>query len=517
MYQKHAARRNMHAMTKVAVLNPLGMTRIVAAVIAIAALTFLLLPSPAKALDSENIRIAKALSNAYGEIVDAVGPAVVGIETEKTIPRGRSEIDMLERFFDQLPREFGPRLRKRMEPDNEPRKTTGIGSGIVIDRDGHILTNNHVIDDADTIKVELHNEKGKTYKAEIVGRDPNSDLAVIKLVNPPANLTVARLGDSDALKSGNIVLAIGSPLGFKESVSQGVVSAKGRTLNEIAYERFIQTDAAINPGNSGGPLVNVDGEVIGINTIISTRGGGSIGIGFAIPINQAKPVISQLIEKGAVTRGWLGIEMNPDDADISKEAGHDGTGVFIARVDPKGPAAKAGIRNGDLIISYDNISIKDNEHLRYLVAETEPGRDVPVTVLRDGERVKLSINIEPQPEDLFTSARRRGLGGPDGSNEEPTEVASSLGITVSNIDDEAREKYGIPETTVDGVVITKVDPESEAADKGIRPGTVIIEMDRLPVTDLTAFRKVLKDTDKDKVLLYLRYGEASRYMLLKLK
>ncbi len=526
MYQLNQSRRGReYALVAIAPDLPGTMRRLALALAAIFFLTVALAPR-ASAADSENIKIAKALSNAYAEVVDKVGPAVVGIETEKIIRRGGDEedgADIFDRFFDQLPRDFGPRLKRRMQPDNTPQKSQGIGSGVVIDREGHILTNNHVVADADTIKVEFANEKGKTYKATIVGRDPNSDLAVIKLADHPGNFPYAKLGDSDELKPGNIVIAIGSPLGFKQSVTQGVVSAKGRTLGELAYERFIQTDASINPGNSGGPLVNLDGEVVGLNTMISTSGGrGSIGIGFAIPINQAKSVIAQLIEKGSVTRGWLGIEMNQDDPEIAKELGQaDGTGVMIVNVAPDGPAAKAGIRKGDLIVSFDNIAIKDNEHLRYLVADTAPGRDVPVVVIRDGERVKLNLNIAAQPDDLYARARQGGgKSGPgDGIERDGVEeVSSSLGLTVRNIDDATRQKYGISDKVESGVVVTKVDENGEAADKGVRPGAVIMEMDRLPVKDVASFRKIMKDSaGKDKILVNLRLGDVSRYMLFKLK
>lgn len=492
-------------------------------------LGFSLAPS-IRAGESDNIRIAKALSNAYAEVVEKVGPAVVGIETEKIIsqgnagPGGNGMEELFDKFFDRLPRDFfGPDSRwPRSGPDNnmpKPRRQ-GLGSGVIIDREGHILTNNHVVADADSIKVELARDKGKTYKAEIVGRDPNSDLAVIKLIDPPSDLPIARLGDSDAMHPGNIVIAIGSPLGFKQSVTQGVVSATGRNLNELAYERFIQTDASINPGNSGGPLVNLDGEVIGLNTMISTQGGsGSIGIGFAIPINQAKGVITQLIEKGSVTRGWMGIEMNVEDPEISRALGHDGTGVLIVNVVPDGPAAKAGVRKGDLIVSFDNIALKDNEHLRYLVADTTPGRNVPLTVLRDGERVSLTINIAAQPENLYA----RGTGGgsesaPNAGGSDAEEVSTSLGLTVRTLDSATRQKYNIPDKITAGVVVTGVDDGGEAAEKGIRPGTVISEMNRLPVNDLTSFRKILKDSaEKEKVILYVHYGPVARYIMLKAK
>ncbi len=482
-------------------------------------------------LDSENIRAAKALSNAYAEVVDHVGPAVVGIETEKVITRTASggmggmpgfedPMEFFEKFFN-IPDLGGsrPRNRARPAPEPETRRSAGIGSGVVIDAEGHILTNNHVVADADTIKVEFAHEKGKTYEAEIVGRDPNSDLAVIKLKETPSHLPYAELGDSDALRPGNIVIAIGSPLGFKQSVTTGVVSAKGRNLGELAYERFIQTDASINPGNSGGPLVNLDGEVVGLNTMISVRPGssGSIGIGFAIPINQAKSVIRQLIDKGTVTRGWLGIAMNPEDKDLSIQLGHDGTGVLVTEVDPKGPARKAGLRRGDLIISFNNIAIKDNEHLRYMVAETEPGREVPLTVIRDDARVDLTLTIEEQPEDLHSMARRMGGSGGGESLDDTDEVATSLGMTVRNLDDDARQRFGIPENVI-GVVVTEVDDTGKARNAGLRVGTVVIELNRTSVKDIASFRKILKDSaGKDKILAYVRFGEVSRYLILHLK
>lgn len=516
--------------------NSLSWARLAAFLLATAMLTTLFV-SRASGAESENIRIAKALSNAYAEVVEQVGPAVVGIETEKIVKSARSDFeggidpfDLFEQFG--MPREFGmprpPRRPRESEPQRQ-RKTQGIGSGVIIDKEGHILTNNHVIADADSIKVELAGANGKTYKAEIVGRDPSSDVAVIKLIDAPADLPVASLGDSDALTPGNIVIAIGSPMGFKQSVSQGVVSAKGRHLGELVYERFIQTDAAINPGNSGGPLVNLDGEIVGINTMISTMPGigsrgGSIGIGFAIPSNQAKSIVTQLIEKGSVTRGWIGIVMNPDEPEISVAKGHDGTGVLLTDIDPKGPGVAAGLQKGDLIISFDNIPIKDNEHLRYLVADTEPNREVPIVVLRDGKKVDLTLTVATRPDDL--EARYTPDSGKKGLQDEKVdEVSSSLGLTVGNINAAAREKYGISDSVTSGVVVTKVDAEGEASEKGIRPGTIIQEMDNKEVSDVASFRQILKDSaDKEKdgdgekkILLYVRYGEVSRYMMLKLK
>ncbi len=496
--------------------------------------------SRAAALDSENIRAAKALSNAYAEVVEHVGSAVVGIETEKRVTRGSgpsgpmgemgNPFEFFERFFgpdmspfgQQMPPRRGAPRRENETPEKQPEeelRTSGIGSGVVIDAEGHILTNNHVVADADNIKVEFAHEKGRIFKAEVVGRDENSDLAVIRLTELPDVLPVAELGDSDALLPGNIVIAIGSPLGFKQSVTTGVVSAKGRNLGELAYERFIQTDASINPGNSGGPLVNLDGEVVGLNTMISVRPGssGSIGIGFAIPINQAKNIIRQLIETGSVTRGWLGITMNaPENKELSIEFGHDGTGVLIAEVDPEGPAKKADIRPGDLIIEFDGTAVKDNEHLRYMVADIAPNTVVPVVLLRDGRRVGLDLTIEAQPSDLYSRARTGGPSRDDLSGSD--EVASSLGLTVRNLDDATRKQFGIPAEVESGVVVTEVDNTGEARNQGIRPGNVILQMDRQDVTGVADFRRILKDSaGKKRIPVYLRYGDAHRWVVVNLQ
>lgn len=480
--------------------------------------------SAARAADSENLRVAKALSAAYAEVVDLVGPAVVGIETEKELEQdfeGPEELDMgdvFEQFFrfgPGAPRGFGDPRQRRESPR---RRIPSLGSGVIIDADGRILTNNHVVENAVSIKVELAGEKGKSYKAEVVGTDRNSDIAVIRLIDPPANLPVAKLGDSDLMKPGNLVMAIGSPMGFKQSVSMGVVSAVGRTLGEFAYERFIQTDAAINQGNSGGPLLNLDGEVIGINTIISTdgRGSGSIGIGFAIPTSLAKPVIDQLIEKGAVTRGYIGIEMNVDDPDISRELGHDGTGVLVVRVRDDGPAAKAGIRPRDLIIELNHSAIRDNDHLRTMVAETRPGTVLPCVVLRDGVRVALEVTIEAQPADMFVSARSGRSAGPGQSTSE--EESKDLGVSVQTLNESVRARYKISKDIEAGVVITKVDPASDAADKGLRPGVVITELNRTAITDVESFREALRAArGMEKVMLGIVYGDVARWIMVRLQ
>lgn len=530
MVMKHLHRRRTHsdvAVTAVALDAPArGLGRLAVAIALAVAILATVFATRAIAAESEDLRIAKALSNAYAEVVEKVAPAVVGIETEKVVkisrrgfPGGGDPFELFEELFD-MPREG---LRRRPTPrqdEEETRRSPGAGTGIVIDKEGHILTNYHVISDVDTIKVEFaHGNGGKIYKAEVIGRDPNSDLAVIKLLDPPADLPVANLGDSDALKPGNIILAIGSPFGYKQSVSTGIISAKDRTLGALAYERFIQTDAAINPGNSGGPMVNLDGEVVGINAIITSRGGGSVGVGFAIPINQAKDVLKQLIDKGHVTRGWLGILMNADDPEVSRAMGHDGTGVVIAGTDPAGPAAKSGLRVGDLIVSFDGQAIKNNEHLRYMVAELVPEREVPVVIIRDGEKMDIAVNIEAQPEDLFAASRQiTGGSGSDSMDGGQAEVNSSLGLTVRNLDKETRERYRVSDNIVTGVVITKVDEDSEAREKGIRAGMIITEMDKTPVTDVASFRQVMKDTaGKEQILIYVQSGDRGTFKTLNLK
>jgi len=363
----------------------------------------------------------------------------------------------------------------------------GVGSGFVMNRDGYILTNNHVVEDADQIKVKLAN--GKEYEGKVVGRDPKTDLALIK-INASSDLQPLALGNSDDLKVGSWVVAVGSPFGLEQTVTAGIVSAKGRVIGSGPYDNFIQTDASINPGNSGGPLINMKGEVVGINTAIIASGQG---IGFAIPINMAKEIAPQLQEKGHVTRGWLGVSIQEVTPELAKSFGlKEKKGALVAQVVSGSPAEKAGIEQGDVIVEFDGKEITDSKDLPRIVASTPVGKAVTIKLSRSGKALDRQVKV--------------------GEMEEKAEVArtpstnKSLGITVQNVTPEIAKGLGLKKDT--GVVVTRVEPGSPAADAGIQTGDVIQEVNRKPVKNVEDFvQKVEKAKDQDHVLLFLQRGQ----------
>ena len=379
---------------------------------------------------------------------------------------------------------FGP-----FSEGNPPRsfEQRGVGSGFVMNRDGYILTNNHVVEDADQIKVKLAN--GKEYDGKVVGRDPKTDLALVK-INGASDLHSLQMGNSDDLKVGSWVVAVGSPFGLEQTVTAGIVSAKGRVIGSGPYDDFIQTDASINPGNSGGPLINLKGEVVGINTAIIASGQG---IGFAIPINMAKEVVTQLQEKGHVTRGWLGVSIQEVTPELAKSFGlKEKKGALVAQVVSGSPAEKAGVEQGDVILEFDGKEVADSKDLPRIVASTPVGKAVTLRLSRNGKVVDQQVKV--------------------GEMEEKAEVAKtpstkkSLGITVQNITREMAKGLGLKKET--GVVVTGVEPGSPAADAGIRTGDVIREVNRKPVTDVQDFfQKIDKARDQDNVLLFLQRGQ----------
>jgi len=363
----------------------------------------------------------------------------------------------------------------------------GVGSGFVMNREGYILTNNHVVEDADQIKVKL--AKGKEYEGKVVGRDPKTDLALIK-INGSSDLQPLTLGNSDDLKVGSWVVAVGSPFGLEQTVTAGIVSAKGRVIGSGPYDNFIQTDASINPGNSGGPLINMKGEVVGINTAIIASGQG---IGFAIPINMAKEIAPQLQEKGHVTRGWLGVSIQEMTPELAKSFGlKEKKGALVAEVVSGSPAEKAGIEQGDVIIEFDGKEITESKDLPRMVALTPVGKAVILKLSRSGKVLDRQVKV--------------------GEMEEKTEVVKthstkkSLGITVQNVTPEIAKGLGLKKET--GVVVTRVEPGSPAADAGIQTGDVIHEVNRKPVKNVEDFiQKVEKAKDQDHVLLFLQRGQ----------
>ena len=439
----------------------------------------------------------------FSGLAEHVAPSVVNISSTQEVKGGPlapggpggpggGEDDPFHDFFGPFERFFGP-------PRRMPYKAKSLGSGFVIDTKGYILTNNHVVENADEIVVKL--SSGKEFKAKVVGRDPKTDIALIE-IHGASDLTPVVLGDSDGLKVGQWVVAIGNPFGLENTVTVGTVSALGRHINQGPYDNFIQTDAAINPGNSGGPLLNTRGEVVGINTAIFSRGGGNIGIGFAIPISLAKEIVPQLKEKGHVTRGWLGVMIQKVTPDIADSLGlPSAKGALVADVVKEGPAEAAGIKQGDVIVEYDGKPVNDSAELPLLVARTAVGKTVKLKVIRDKAEQAFSIKIAELKEEETAQA------GPG--------TAEDMGLTVQTLTPEVAENLGL-DRSLKGVVVTQVDAGGPAADAGLRRGDVILEVNRTPVKDVDAYRKALKSSGKGKSVLFLvRRGDNTIFLAVK--
>jgi len=378
-----------------------------------------------------------------------------------------------------------------------PQRQRSLGSGFIIDADGSILTNNHVVENAQKIVVKLADDQ--EYEAKVVGRDSKTDIAVIK-INAKTSLAAASLGDSDHLEVGEWVVAIGNPFGLDSTVTSGIVSAKGRHIGQGPYDNFIQTDASINPGNSGGPLINLRGEVIGINTAIFSRSGTNIGIGFAIPINLVKELLPQLRGKGKVTRGYLGVLIQKVTPDIAESLGMEkGYGALVANVSKDGPAEKAGVKVGDVIVEFDGKEIKDSGDLPIIVARTPVDKKVRMKVLRDKKEVLLNVAVgELKEEEVAATVPEKG----------------ELGLTVQRLTPQIAESLGLEKA--DGVVVTAVEPGSAADEAGIRRGDVILEVDRKPIRNLEEYRKSITGIRKGKGVLFLvRRGESTLFLALK--
>jgi serine protease Do len=441
----------------------------------------------------------------FTELAKKLMPVTVHISTSRTIkpPKG-SMRRFQEPFGQEDPREFfGDDFMRRFfeQMPQREQKQRGLGSGFIIDREGYILTNNHVVADADEIKVTLYDEK--QYDATVIGRDEKTDIALIKLKEPKGDLPFAELGDSDALEIGEWVLAIGNPFGLQETVTQGIVSAKWRKIGQGPYDDFIQTDASINPGNSGGPLFNLSGKVVGLNTAIFSPSGGNVGIGFAIPINIAKSIVPQLKGKGKVVRGWLGVIVQKVTPELAKSFGiSEGRGALVADVDKEGPAAKAGIAAGDIITGYDGKEIKEMDELPMLVAQTEIGKTVDVIVLRDGKKKTCPVKI---------AELKDGKGRELAQAQEPQK---NFGIAVREITPEMAQRHGLAKK--DGLVITQIEPGSEADEAGLRPGDIIEEINRTGIRSLEDYNRILgKIKAGDNILFLLRRGDNAIWIVLK--
>jgi len=427
----------------------------------------------------------------FVEVSKAVKPAVVNISTTRLV-KGDEGGRQTNPFFDDpfFRRFFGDDFYRQFEPPRQ-RKEQSLGSGVIIDG-GYIVTNNHVIAKADEIKVVLSDKR--EFKGTLVGTDPKSDLAVVKI--PASNLPTIPWGDSTRLEVGEYVLAVGNPFGLNQTVTMGIVSAVGRANVGIAdYEDFIQTDAAINPGNSGGALVNVKGELIGINTAIFTRSGGYMGIGFAVPSKMAKTVLDSLIAKGKVVRGWLGVTIQEVSPELAKQFGlKDTQGALVSDILEGSPAEKAGVRRGDVVIAIDKKPVENAVQLRNLVAGLDVGARIELRVIRDKKEKTFEVTIGEQPKDLTRS------GGPLDEGADTEGVLA--GITAHDLSPELAQRFGLPEDE-EGVVVTRVEPGSAAEDAGVQRGDLILEINRRAVRDAKDFSRIASDLGKDESILLL--------------
>ena len=471
------------------------LSRMVAAIVLVAVLV-----SGAAASIDDDIRLLQRTGKAFAAITEKANRAVVFVQIEKTVGRRGPLMgnDPLGFFNDPFFRRFfGPGMPRRQPQE---QRQVGQGSGFIFHEDGYILTNNHVVGDADVIKVKLAD--GRRFTAKVVGTDPQSDVAVIKI--DADNLPVLPLGDSDKLQVGEWVIAIGNPFGLHHSVTVGVVSAKGRShLGINDYEDFIQTDAAINPGNSGGPLINIHGEAVGMNTAIFSRSGGSMGIGFAIPINMARAVSDQLIDKGKVTRGRLGVVIQEIDEELAKSFGLDSSaGVLVAEVADDSPAEKGGMKSGDVIVSMNGKPVDDVGELRNSIALTRPGTKMTFTVIRDGHRKKLVVTIGSQESGGRLASVKSGL-------------LKKLGLEIQDLTPELAAQFGYSEG--DGVLVAEVEPGSMVAQVGLRSGILIEEVNRKKVHNTKEFMKALARSKKTgRVMFKIRDGEYSRFVAFRI-
>lgn len=459
--------------------------------------------APAFAISKKDVEILSQYSKAFTAVVKEAKPAVVHVQVEKMVGAKNypfHDFDFFNNpFFERF---FGPDFHRQFPQNPQKRKQQGQGSGFIISKDGYILTNNHVVEDADKITVTLADKK--SVEAKLIGSDPLSDVALIKIDNGK-DLPTLPLGDSDALEVAETVIAIGNPFGLSQTVTVGVVSAKGRSkigLNE--YENFIQTDAAINPGNSGGPLLNIYGEVVGINSALFSRTGGYMGIGFAIPINMAKAIKDQLQKNQKVIRGWLGVVIQDVSEDLAASFGlKEAKGVLISEVQKDSPADKAKLKQGDVLLKLNNTPLEDTSDLRNRVALIIPGTKADFEIIRDGKTKNIQVVIGEQPANFGRVAQKN-------QNDNSLE---GFGFTFQELTPELAEQFGYNDEK--GVLIAGVEPGGVAASAGLKPGQLIQEVNKMLVSNVREFQKALKQSSNPKrLLLRIKSGTYSQYVVL---
>lgn len=461
-------------------------------------------PVQAYESDAENLKLAERISQAYISLAAKIGPGVVSVFTEREV----SEQDA----FRGTPFEHFFRQPRRSPREQEPRRQPGLGSGFIIRQNGdyYILTNNHVISGADEIEVGLADDR--TFEAEVVGADSLSDLAILKI--EAEDLPYLKLGDSDAVEVGQSVIAVGNPFGYEHSVTDGKVSALGRERERLKrrryrdsieeYGSFIQTTVVINPGNSGGPLVNLRGEVVGINTAIVSQAGGFDGIGLSIPVNLAKDVLEQLLKYGEVRRGVLGVKIENVDKDMAEALGMKDThGILVNDIVPGLPAEAAGIEQGDVILAVDGMPVKDVLELRNKIGRTAPGTEVQLRILRQRKEKKIKVVLEQLAADTFAV------------EEESKAVEVGLGMEIQELTAEIARRLGYD--IGNGVLIANVKRRSEAGKRGLRPGDLILEVDQQPVNSVQDYEEVMEDKKGgDSVLFLIQRGNSTNFVALRL-
>ncbi len=459
-------------------------------------------PTPIKlVVDDQPVSRDVKLGTSFAPVVKKVAPSVVKVTTSTKTKQASMQDSpgfdnpFFRRFFGE-----GFEQRQPRRQQNLPRQL-GEGSGVIVTEDGYILTNNHVVDEADEVKIGLLD--GREFTGKVVGKDPKTDIAVLKIDGK--DLPSIEMTDSDKIEIGDVVLAIGNPFGIGQTVTMGIISATGRATMGLDYEDFIQTDAAINPGNSGGALVDADGRLIGINTAILSRSGGNQGIGFAIPTSLAREVMESLVTDGKVTRGYLGVMIQDMTPSLAKEFKlKDSNGALIGEVMPKGPAAKAGLQSGDVVLEFNGKTIRDSRQLKLQVARVKPSESVPVKVLRNGstKTINVTVNELPGSEELA-----------DADTHDTNDSDALKGVAVADLDAQTRRERNIP-NNVQGALVTEVDGNSAAREAGLQPGDVVIEINRQPVKSAGDAVK-LTENPKDKTTLLRIWSKGrSRYLVV---